>query len=619
MPQTELRCFHRPASLWAPALLIALAGSLAGANNYLVHNLVSDIPGFADHTDPNLVNPWGNGFTGSSPFWIGNNGTGTSTLYDGTGTAVALIVKIPSPSGGKGAVTGVLANTNSTAFNVATGKAASFIFCTEDGTIAGWNSSVDATNAKIMVDNSKSGAVYKGCAIGGTTAAPLLFAANFNSGKIDVWDGSLNSVTSAGGFSDPTVPAGFAPFNVQNIGGKIYVAYAKQDSAKMDDVAGAGNGFVDTFDFSGNLTAHVAAQGALNSPWGMAIAPGTFGDFAGALLVGNFGDGKINAFNLSSGTLMGTLADTKGATISIPGLWSLNFGNGGRGGDTGTLYFTAGIGGTGNQTPLETHGLFGSIQAAPSFQVTGILNGASFSGSVAPYSWVSIKGNGLSAITRSWTTADFTNNNLPTTLSGVGVTVNGTPAFVSFISPTQINFLVPSNISAGSATVQVTNNGLTSATQTVTLQPIAPAFFAIGTNSTSGNQYIAAEHADFSVVGPPGLVTGLTTTPAKPGEIISLYANNLGLTLLPIPNGQLVTTPLPLAVTPVVTFGGVKAQVTFAGLVGPGLYQINVIVPSGIPGTAGTTVDTPVVVQTSTGQSPSATQVIPVALPASST
>lgn len=582
----------------AGALLCAIAGSVTAANNYLVHKLVSDLPGVADHVDKNLVNPWGTGFSSASPFWIGNNGSGTSTLYDTSGTAIPLIVNIPSPAGGSshGAVTGVIANGNTTSFNVAVGKAASFLFCTEDGTITGWNSSVDATNAKIMIDKSNLGAVYKGCALGGTSAAPLLFAANFNSGKIDVWDGNLNAVLNANAFVDPMVTAGFAPFNIQNLGGKLYVTYAKQDDDKHDDVAGVGNGFIAVFDFSGTLLANLVSQGPLNSPWGIAIAPATFGDFAGALLVGNFGDGMIHAFNLTTGALMGTLNDTIGSPIAIPGLWSLNFGNGGRGGDTSTLYFTAGIGGPGNETPLETHGLFGSIQAAPSFQVSGIQNGGSFSGHIAPNAWVSIKGGGLSATTRSWTTADFKGNLLPTQLDGVGVTVNGTAAAISFISPAQINFLAPSNMSPGPVQIQTTNNGLTSAAQSATLDAVAPAFFIIGTNSNSGNQYIAALHPDFSVVGPPSLITGVTTSPTKVGEIVAMYANGLGPTNPAIPIGQLLTVPLPLPALPTVTIGGVNALVTFAGLVGPGLYQVNVLVPAGLkPGEAIAFLDYPVV------------------------
>lgn len=495
--------------------VIGLAAStLPAANNYLVHKLVSDLPGVADHQDKNLVNAWGNGFSGASPFWIGNNGTGTATLYDGTGAAVSLVVSIPGPAGSSspGAVTGVLFNSNASAFNVAPGKSASFLFCTEDGTISGWNSSVDGTHAIVMVDNSKSGAVYKGCAIGGTPTSPMLYAANFNSGKVDFWDANLKQMAAA--FANPVVPFGFAPFNIQNIGGKLYVTYAKQDGAKHDDAAGAGNGYVAVFDLSGNVTSNLISQGPLNSPWGLALAPASFGDFAGSVLVGNFGDGRINAFNAASGSLMGTLNDVNGRPISMPGLWSINFGNGGRGGDLATLYFTAGI--SGNGDPIESHGLLGSIQPAPFAQTAGIVNGATFTAdALAPNTWVTIRGGALSATTRAWVAADFVNNQLPTQLDGVGATINGEPAYVAFVSPSQLNLLVPADLPPASVQIQLTNNGLKSPVIAAALQATAPALFTIGAANAAGNTYIAAEHSDGSVAGPPSLITGLSTTPFK--------------------------------------------------------------------------------------------------------
>jgi uncharacterized protein (TIGR03118 family) len=563
------------------ALLGTAAWTLPAANTYLVHNLVSDLPGLADHQDNNLVNAWGNAFSGTSPFWIGNNGSGTATLYDGTGTAIALVVSIPGPTGSSspGAVTGVLFNSSASSFSVAAGKAASFLFCTENGTVSGWNNSVDGTHAILMIDNSKSGAVYKGCAIGGTPAAPMMYAANFNSGKIDFWDATLKPMPAA--FANPAVPAGFAPFNIQNIGGKLYVTYAKQDAQKHDDVAGAGNGYVAVFDMSGNLVANGVTPGPLNSPWGLAIAPASFGDFAGALLVGNFGDGKINAFSTTTTALLGTLNDRNGQPISIPGLWSINFGNGGRGGDSATLYFTAGIAGNGD--PIESHGLLGSIQPAPFALSTGVVNGATFTAdALAPNTWVTVQGGALSATTRAWATADFANNQLPTKLNGVGVTINGEPAYIEFVSPSQLNVLVPVDLPAAAVQVQLTNNGLNSPTIAATLQATAPAFFTIGATNAAGNAYIAAEHADGSVSGPPNLVAGLSTTPFKVGETIVLFGTGMGITNPAAPNGRLLTTPLPLSLPPTVTIGGLPSQVAFAGLVGPGLYQINVVIPTGL-------------------------------------
>ena len=559
-------------------VLLGVAGSLAAQttstppNNYLVHNLVSDLANTADYQDPNLVNPWGNGF-GASPFWVGNNRTGTSTLYSGTGAAIPLVVTIPQAgnAGTDGPVTGVIFNTfssNASAFDVQSGDPADFIFCSEDGVISGWNKSVSGTKASILYDNSKSGAVYTGCAVGGTAAAPYIFAANFNAGTVDVYDSNLNLNPAAynKSFLNPTIPSGFAPYNVQNINGTLFVTYAQQNAQKNASVGGAGSGYVATFNLNGSLITNLISQGALNSPWGLAMAPANFGPFAGALLVGNFADGWINAFNATTGAMLGTLDDTTGNPIAIPGLWSLNFGSGAESEDPGTLYITAGIGGGPNNDPVQSHGLLASIQAAPFFQTTGIQNGASFiAGSIAPNTWVSIKGNGLSAKTGNW---NVTGSTLPTAVDGVGVTVNGTAVPVSFVSNTQVNFLVPSTLSPGAAQIQTTNNGLTSAALTVSVDPLAPAFFTIGTNATSGNTYVAAEHANGSLIG-PATITG--ATPAEPGETIMLFATGCGPTL---------ASSEVLAATPTIVIDGIAADVTFAGVVGPGLYQLNVVVPS---------------------------------------
>ena len=319
----------------------------------------------ADQTDPNLVNPWGISTNSTSPFWISDNHSGSATLYNGQGQPVPagnqLVVKIPVPQGGTppAAPTGQVFN-DTTGFGVA-GKPAVFIFASENGTISGWSPAADPTNAVAFVDNSASGAVYKGLALATTGNGPLLFAANFNAGVIDVFDANLAPVSVPGGFFDPSLPAGFSPFNVQRIGRKLYVTYAMQDDAKHDDIKGPGNGFINVFDFDGNLIGRLVSNGPLNSPWGMTLAPSNFGDFSNALLVGNFGDGTINAFDPCSGEFLGTLQDPNGAVLSIPGLWGLIFGNGKSGGDATTLYITAGIPGAGN---LEDHGLFASIQVA---------------------------------------------------------------------------------------------------------------------------------------------------------------------------------------------------------------------------------------------------------------
>lgn len=618
--RTQFTCISLSALRRAGILAGVLVTSLAAQDNYLVHNLVADLPGIADHTDSNLVNPWGNGFSSGSPFWIGNNGTGTSTLYNTAGVANALVVTIPAPASAganaMGAVSGVLFNSASSSFTVpSTGKAASFMFCTEDGTIIGWNGSVPmGTQAQIMVDNSASGAVYKGCTLGTVASAPVLYAANFNAGTVDVWDGNLKVVKTAGGFTNAAIPAGFAPFNIQNIGGTLYVLYAKQDQMKHDDVAGVGNGYLATFDLNGNLLANLVTSGVLNSPWGMAVAPSTFGQFAGDLLVGNFGDGLIHAYNMTNGSLIGTLTDANNNPISLPGLWSINFGNGGNGGDKATLYFTSGPGGP-NGEPLESHGLFGSVQGSPTFTTSGVLNGASFSTTVAPNTFVSIKGGALAATTRSWEASDFNGTSLPTQLDDVSVTINGQPAFVSFISPSQINFLTPATLAPGPVQIQVTNHGLTSASVAATVQNSAPAFFTIGAANAAGNSYIAATHSDGTIAGPPGLLgTTTPTTPFKPGETVVLYGTGFAGTSSPVPNGQIVSSALMFTQTPVVMIGGSPAVVAFAGQTATGLDQFNVVIPSTLALTGTGNVDVPVQIQ-SGGAQTQANAVISVAVP----
>lgn len=566
-----------------------LAGSLSAATNYYVHNLVSDQTGVADHVDPNLVNPWGTALSSGSPFWIGNNGTGTSTLYDDTGTAIPLVVNIPAAAGAKtpGKVTGVVYNGNTNSFLIS-GQTPAFIFCTDDGTISGWNSSVDKLNAKIMIDSSASGAKYTGCALGGTATAPILYAADFGNAQVTAWDINLNKVVV--GFVDGDVPAGMAPFNIQNLGGVLYVSYAPQASGSPYSAPG---GFVVQYGFSGDILSELKGSGAFNSPWGMAIAPATFGDFANMVLVGNFGDGMIHAFDPTSGAMMGTLNGTGGNPIAISGLWSLNFGNG-KVSDSATLYFTAGPSG-------ETHGLFGSIQGLPNLTTAGITNAAGSGAGLAPNTFVSIFGGGLAATTRKWGGTDFVNNALPTMLDGVSVSINGEAAYVNYISPVQINILAPPDVAAGPVQIQVTNNTLASAMVSAAVADVAPAFFTFGAPNAAGNVYIAATHADNSPGGPPNYVTGVNSTPFTEGEVIVLYGTGFGPTSPAVPKGQVITTAAPLANTQAVTIGGLAAQVQFAGITEAGLDQINVVIPKGL--TPGTTadIDVPVVVDVGGG------------------
>ena len=348
----------------------AAAGTMLSAQPsrdvYLQRNLVSDLPGQAARVDPNLVNPWGISFNPmGGPFWVSDNRTGVVTVYNGAGkpfpTGSPLVVTVPPAAGGTppSSPTGQVFNPTAD-FTLAPALRAVFLFATEDGTIAGWNPMVSPTNAVTKVDNSASGAIYKGLAMGSNVNGNFLFAANFHAGTIDVFDKNFTPVISATAFTDPNIPAGFAPFNIQNIGGQLYVTYAKQDADREDDVPGPGNGFVDVFDTSGVLLRRFASQGTLNSPWGLVVAPTNFGEFSGALLVGNFGDGRINAFNISTGAFLGPLRKPSKQPLVIPGLWGLIFGNGGNGGKVDVLYFAAGIPDGGQ---VEDHGLLGEIRS----------------------------------------------------------------------------------------------------------------------------------------------------------------------------------------------------------------------------------------------------------------
>jgi uncharacterized protein (TIGR03118 family) len=326
----------------------------AQAAAYLQTDLVSDIPGLATITDPNLVNPWGVSHGPTTPFWVSDQGTGVATLYNvpsgGPVSQAGLIVSIPTTTTGPQGPTGQVFN-NTTSF-AANGTPATFIFANLNGTISAWNSAA-GTTAQIAA--ATPGAVYTGLTLAGTQ----LYAANGAQNRIDVFDGSFHAVTPAGGFIDPTLPAGFVPFNVQNIGGKIYVTYAP--AGRPAQIAAApGAGFVSVFDTNGNFQKQLISGGQLASPWGITLAPSGFGQFGGDLLVGNFsfGSSEINAFDPTTGGFLGTIPIDPGAGQTPGGLWSLAFGNAGNNGDPNTLFFTDGIDG-------EQHGLFGSIRAVP--------------------------------------------------------------------------------------------------------------------------------------------------------------------------------------------------------------------------------------------------------------
>jgi uncharacterized protein (TIGR03118 family) len=336
---------------------LTLGVSLAHSDvpgTYTVENLSSNVPGVATHTDPDLQNGWGIAEPPTGPWWVADNGTDKSTLYNADGTKRSLVVQIAD-----GAPTGIVFN-GSSGFVVSTvvggvtkSGPAAFIFAGEGGTISGWNPTVDATHSVVAVPST--GAVYKGLALAGGQ----LYATDFGGGKVDVFNSSFGAGTATGGFVDPNLPSGYAPFGIAAVSGKLVVTFAKQEPGEEDELHHQGFGVVDEFDTNGDLISRIATHGQLNAPWGIALAPAGFGPFSGDLLVGNFGDGRINAYARQpdgSWERAGGLRDSSGRAISIDGLWGIGFGNNGAAGLSTTLYFAAG-------PNDEEDGLFGSITA----------------------------------------------------------------------------------------------------------------------------------------------------------------------------------------------------------------------------------------------------------------
>ena len=319
-------------------------------DGYAQLNLVSDLPGVAQLRDPNLVNAWGLSSSPTSPLWVSDNGSDQTTLYTGgvsgkPASIVPLVVSIPG-----GAPTGQVFNSTSD-FQLPTGGKAFFIFAGEGGQLSAWNPA-QGTSA-VLVSPSKGG-VYKGLALLSTAHGNRLLATNFHAGRVEVFDGSFHRVHSDGRFRSVGIPHGYAPFNVAVLGNRVFVSYAKQDAARHDDVAGAGHGFVNVFDTAGRFVQRFATRGVLNSPWALTVAPKGFGDFSGDVLIGNFGDGTIHAFD-RHGHLVGTLRDTHGKPLVIDGLWALKPGNG-VSGATSDVWFSAGPDG-------ESHGLLGILHS----------------------------------------------------------------------------------------------------------------------------------------------------------------------------------------------------------------------------------------------------------------
>ncbi|MBS0340133.1 MAG: TIGR03118 family protein [Proteobacteria bacterium] len=330
--------------------------------SFAATTLVSDVPAGNSpysnaNTDPHLVKAWGVAFNPKGFVWVTNNGTSTSTLYDGTGVPQSLVVSIPAGGTGSALPTGIVFNDHQD-FMVTRGGvsgASAFIFAGQGGTLSGWSPGIDMTHAITVFDGSGAGAVYTGLAIASRGGSDMLYAADFRHATVEMFDSSFMKVTVAESFMDPAIPAGYAPFGIQAIGDLIYVSYARQDAQAFNAVAGAGLGAVDAFDTSGHLVRRVVAPGGpVDEPWGMAMAPASFGPFSNALLIANSGSGTIGAFNPVTGAFMGTLSTSTGSPITIDGLRGIAFGNGINSQPTNTLFFAAGPGD-------GTHGVYGRI------------------------------------------------------------------------------------------------------------------------------------------------------------------------------------------------------------------------------------------------------------------
>ena len=348
---------------WLIAGLVCL-GALSGCGGHDDNDmptrfgltaLVSDVPGAAAQTDANLVNGWGVAFNPTGFVWVADNGTGKSTLYDGNGVPQSLVVSIPPGAAGDALPTGIVFSGGADFVVGANGLSgpSRFIFVSQAGTIAGWAPNVDRTNAITVVDGAVTGKSYLGLALAAAGTGNRLYATDFHNRVVDVYDGSFAPVALPGAFTDPALPAGYAPFGIQALGGRIYVTYAQQD-AGGDEVKGAGLGIVDVYDTAGALIRRLVTGGPLNAPWGLALAPADFGTFSNALLVGNFGDGRINAFDANTGAFLGTLSDANGNPIVVDGLWGMAFGNGLSNQGTSTLFVAAG-------PSDESHGLYARI------------------------------------------------------------------------------------------------------------------------------------------------------------------------------------------------------------------------------------------------------------------
>jgi uncharacterized protein (TIGR03118 family) len=373
-------------SFLALSLALSMFPTLMFAQHYTQTNLVSNNSNGASVTDPNLQNAWGLVASPTSPWWVSNNAGGTSTLYDATGltlsppsvppvaivpingNGIVTIPSAPSQNGAPGSPTGIIFNGNPAVFHLPSGNSAKFIFVTEDGTVQGWAGGAAAT---IVADNSvkpdaANGAVYKGATIAEIAGKEYILAANFRSGRVDIFDSTFTQIQlttknsddgeehARAAFEDDAIPNDFAPFNIQGIGPNIYITYAKQDAPRHDPVAGEGLGFVDVFSSKGKLLQRLEHGSWFNAPWGIVLTTAHFGEFSHTVLVGNFRGGTIAAFNPITGRFIGNVLNPDGSLVNIDGLWALRFGNGNSAGPAQTLFFTAG-------PNNEKDGLFGTL------------------------------------------------------------------------------------------------------------------------------------------------------------------------------------------------------------------------------------------------------------------
>src|SRR5580700_5389060 len=429
-------------SLSLGILLVAFfAGrTSAQSSSYAQTNLVSDGAVAAPHTDKKLINPWAVAFSPGGPFWISDNNSGFSTLYDNQGVPQSLIVTIPPPAGAPGPATPTGMVANATANFAVNGSPAFFIFSTEDGTISAWTG---GNNAVLEVNNpnfnSGTDPVYKGLALLSNGTGTFLLATNFRNARIDVFDSMFKPAALAGNFTDPTLPAGFAPFGVHVLNNnQVYVTYAMQDAPKHDPVNAPGNGFVSLFDANGNFVRRVISQGQLNSPWGTVMASANFGQFSNDLLIGNFGDGTINAFDPATGNFLGQLKDSNGNVLVNGSLWDLVFDPTGQTGAKDTLYFSAGL-------MNEGDGLFGSI-AVGTTQPTG----ANFSIAAASQALTVMKGQSVSTNLTITPTNGF-NSAVSFSCSGLpgGATCSFSPTMVTPAGSAATTQLTISTVTTG--------------------------------------------------------------------------------------------------------------------------------------------------------------------------